>query len=473
VTRADRYARFLAIAAVAGVAWLLTPAIFDLDDAYIALHSAQVAVDGADPVFDVSALTGATSPVYVALLAALIHTGIPGLLALRLATAAGAAAYALALWRLGGALTLSVRHTIALIALTLGSGLALMQATNGLETGWALALSTWLISEAIRRRAFTTAAGAALLPFLRPDLGPAAVVLFVYACREQPLRGKATCAAIGLLVAAPLVLWLHHDTGEWVPQTLQAKAFFYAEMCRPFEEKALALYTASANYLLMMAPLAICSLALWREPLGRSGLAAIALTLAAFLIAFPGGLFHNDSRYLYAIATPWLSLGAAVQFSRRGLLARTPAIVALLGIALAARSFLQPDRAALAEELRRVSSWVEQHVPREDVVLIHDAGAISVFARHRAVDVVGLKTIASIEAHRQWTVPSCGRERAHAVAEIARRSHASYAVVASTWDDVFQLRSGLEASGFTMTPLRSPEQEQRGYTVYRLDADTQ
>lgn len=459
--------------AVAAVAWLLTPAIFDLDDAYITLHSAQVAVDGADPIFDAHALTGATSPLYVALLAALIHLGIPGLLALRVATAGGASAYVLALWRLGGALTLSVRHTIALIALTLGSGLALMQATNGLETGWALALSTWLISEAIRGRAFITAAGAALLPFLRPDLGPAALALFVYAFREQPLRGKVIGAAIALLAAMPLLLWLHQDTGEWLPQTLQAKAFFFAEMCRPFEDKALAVYTASANYLLMMAPLAICALALWRDSLGRLGLAAIALTLGAFLMCFPGGLFHNDSRYLYAIATPWLSLGAAMQFSRGGLLARTPAIVALLGVALAARPFLQPDRAARAEELRRVSSWVEQRVPGEDVVLIHDAGAISVFARHRAVDMVGLKTIASIEAHRRWTVPSCGRERTQAVADIARRSHASYAVVASTWDDIFQLRSGLEASGFTMTPLRLPAQEQRGYTVYRLDAGTQ
>lgn len=471
--RADSYARLVACAAAASVAWLLTPSLFDLDDAYIALHSAQVAVDGVDPVFGVSALTGATSPAYVALLAALIRAGIPGMLALRLATAAGAAAYALALWRLGNVLALSSRHTIALIALTLGSGLTLMQATNGLETGWALALSTWLLSDAIRGRAVVVAAGAALLPFLRPDLAPAAVVLGLYASRGRPLRERAIGLGIGLLVASPLLLWVHHDTGEWLPQTLQAKALFFAEMCRPLQAKAIAVYAALSNYLLLMAPLAVCALALWRDALGRCGLAAIALTLAAFLIAFPGGLFHNDSRYLYAIATPWLSLGAALQFSRGGLLARTPAIVVLLGAALAVRPLVQPDRGALAAELQDASSWVEQSVPQDEAVLIHDAGAISVFARHRAIDLVGLKSNASIEAHRRWTMPSCGRERAIAVADIALRSHASYAVLASAWDDIFHLRSGLEASGFTMTPLRSPSPGQRGYTVYRLDADVQ
>jgi hypothetical protein len=46
---------------VVGVlAYVTTPTVFDLDDAYIALHSAQVAVSGSDAVYGAPALTGIT-----------------------------------------------------------------------------------------------------------------------------------------------------------------------------------------------------------------------------------------------------------------------------------------------------------------------------------------------------------------------------------------------------------------------------
>jgi len=38
----------------------------------------------------------------------------------------------------------------------------------------------------------------------------------------------------------------------------------------------------------------------------------------------------------------------------------------------------------------------------------------------------------------------------------------------SDWDDIFQLRAGLEANGFVLTPLREPQPHTRGYTIYRL-----
>jgi hypothetical protein len=131
--------------------------------------------------------------------------------------------------------------------------------------------------------------------------------------------------------------------------------------------------------------------------------------------------------------------------------------------------FIQPDRRMTAAELRDTSAWVEQHVPADAVLLVHDAGAISVFARHRAVDLVGLNTAGSIAAHRRWTLPSCGGARASAVADIARTSHASYAVFVSDWDANFNLRSGLAAHGFALTTLRTPQPGIRGYTVYQID----
>jgi hypothetical protein len=393
---------------------------------------------------------------------------VPGMLALRIVNAAGLAALVFALWRLGGALKLRTALRLALTALTLASGLVLMQATNGLETGWALALLTCLISEAYRRNVRVTAAGAALLPFLRPDLTPAAAALVAFAWRGLPWREKAGAVTIASLVSLPLLLWLRLDTGAWAPQTMQAKVAFFAEMCQPLGLKGIAVYGAVSKVLLVMGPITLFAAVLWRERLGRYGLAAVAATLAAYLIYFPAGLWHNDSRYLYAIFTPWLSFGAGLRLSRGGAIASMPVVSATLAATLAIWPFVQPSHADFAVETRAAAEWVDAHLPSDAVVLVHDAGAISVFAHRRAVDMVGLKTVSSIAAHQRWTMRSCGRDRARAVAEIAWASHASHVMLVSDWDEMFQLRSGLEANGFTLTALRQARPNSRGYTIYRL-----
>jgi hypothetical protein len=271
-----------------------------------------------------------------------------------------------------------------------------------------------------------------------------------------------------LCIGGPLLLWLRVDTGAWAPQTMQAKAVFFAESCQPLRLKAIAVYAAVSRFLLITAPISICATVLWRERLGRYGLVAIGLTLAAFLLRFPTGLSHNDSRYLYPILVPWLSFAVASRLSRGGPWARARTITALLAATVVIWPFVQPVRGEAAVELRTASDWVDRNVPADAVVLVHDAGAVSMFAHRRAVDLVGLKTIASIGVHQRWTMPSCGRDRAIAVAEIARQSHASYVMIVSDWDEMFQLRSGLEANGFVLTPLRTPPLNARGYTIYRI-----
>ncbi len=57
-------------------AYLVTPPRARLDDAYIALHSARVLLSGRDPIFGVPALAGATSPIHVAAIAALLGIGV-------------------------------------------------------------------------------------------------------------------------------------------------------------------------------------------------------------------------------------------------------------------------------------------------------------------------------------------------------------------------------------------------------------
>ena len=465
--------RVLACAIVIAAAYLVTPALFDLDDAYIALHGAEVAVRGADGVYGAPALAGATSPAYVAVLMGAVVLGIERLHALRLVTALGLAAYVFALLQLGRALQLSPQRRALLLMLTLGSGLVLMQATNGLETGWALAFATALIASATSGAEspaglYVAAACAALLPFLRPELLPTSGLLLLYASRQAGWDDRIKAIAIAAAVSMPLLLWIRVDTGAWVPQTIQAKQLFFAQACGELPLKAAVVFAAVSRFLVTMAPLAICAVALVRDRLGRCGALACAATLAAFAIRFPAGLSHNDSRYLYAILTPWLSYGVALRLRRGGVLGSVPVMTAIAVAACAAWPFMQPPRHAAADELVNTAKWVDSNVPADAVVLVHDAGAISLFAHRRAVDLVGLKTASSIDAHRRWTAPSCGRDRPTAIADIALASHASYAVVVSDWDETFAIRSGLEANGFVLTPVRTPPPHTRGYTVYRL-----
>ena len=113
--------------------------------------------------------------------------------------------------------------------------------------------------------------------------------------------------------------------------------------------------------------------------------------------------------------------------------------------------------------------WVREHVAADRTLLVQDAGVFAVETGNPLVDLVGLKTPASIEAHRRWTLPSCGADRALAVAEIARSSQAGVLIVTTDWDRAFTLTAGLRRQGIEVTEIRPAPAGQFGYAVYRLD----
>ena len=74
-------------------------------------------------MFGAPALAGATSPVYVALLTAILGFGIAtGDSALRLANALGSSRLRLPIWYLGETVVLALPRRVALVIVTLGSG---------------------------------------------------------------------------------------------------------------------------------------------------------------------------------------------------------------------------------------------------------------------------------------------------------------------------------------------------------------
>ena len=256
--------------------WLhisLTPPLARLDDAYIALHSARVVLSGHDPVFGVPALVGATSPAYVALLTAILGLGIaPETLRFDWRTRRGSSRLRRRLWYLGETAGLALVRRVVLVVVALGSGVVvLFNLTNSLETGWAIATLTFAIACARADRVIGVACAAGLLPFLRPDLAPAAAIVLAYAVRGRRRADQIRALAVAVAVAAPWLLWTRLDTGAWLTNTMQAKQLFFAEGCRPWIEKAATVMRATAVGLAQMFPLCLGVIALVPDRLGRCG----------------------------------------------------------------------------------------------------------------------------------------------------------------------------------------------------------
>jgi hypothetical protein len=224
---------------------------------------------------------------------------------------------------------------------------------------------------------------------------PTAVVIFGLAAWSQPWRVSAGLVMLAGAVAAPWLLFVHANTGAWLPATMNAKRNFFAEGCLPLNIRSGIAANGFRTFVVQAFPLSAGLAGLATIRLGRFGLLALLTALGAFALEVPGATFHNDYRYLTGISGPWFLLGLtalAARWPRRDLVT-----VALIAAAVAGAADRPPvlRQRRPAGELVAMATWVEAHSAPDDILLVHDAGAISVFADRRAVDLVGLKTPAS------------------------------------------------------------------------------
>lgn len=424
---------YLALAAALLAAW---PGAFPLDDGYITLHNARSLLAGGDGTYGGSALTGATSIVHLALLA-VASLVLPAKLASLLLCLAAALAY------VAGIETLVRRRTrggwaVALCFVALFAGTVPIQLVNGLETGMAMATVAWLLVLADDRR-LPFLAG--LAPFVRPEL---AVLAGLLVLRQRSLRQ----IAITVLVGLPWLAWLFIETGHVVPATAEAKAEFFAEDQWAWGGRLQALLSGAYMYL----PLAIGFSGLVRSAVGRIALVYVMALIGVGLVVLPASLNWNDSRYL-APLVPVLVLGLADLTKDRvgqfliGVIAVWTAICVPSTLTLLGKEWalVKGDEAAASRALGVL--------PRGAIVLVHDAGMPAWTAPGlHLVDVVGLKTETSIEAHRRDTIVGCQWDKA--LNRIASDSGARYAYVlqAPFWSCV---GSNLERAGWVLTPLPS------------------
>lgn len=445
---------------------------YPVDDAYAVEHAVAGILSGHESRFVGSTpWQGVTSPIYVASVALLsVLLPIP---------AAHWAVSALAVLSLaGGVYALCLRHAVnpwtaaAVVLFTLLAGTSLYQLANGLETGMAMAVVAWVLVafDHDRPRLWGYAlAGAA--PFVRPELAALAAICLAHAAiarRPGWARGVAAAAAAFAVVVLALVAL----GGSGLPNTAAAKAHFFAEGCLPIAVKASIAAQAVAAF---VGGLGLFSLGFLMAAAARLRV-VIALFVAVFLLAYvvelPGALFHNSARYLYVLL-PIAALGWAACLGHR--VERVRYASAAAGVIGAAAILLSAGRAvgfyrgelqAFARDNAAAAEWVAANVPTDSVVMVHDAGRISLAGAQPLVDLVGLKSPRSADVHRRTTYAQC-RRVPEAISEIAAAAGASYVVVFSGWDGIFRLIESLRATGWAVERVDTQRGESP-YKVYRI-----
>ncbi len=442
--------------------------LFPLDDAYITLDNARTLLTGVDHNYGQPALVGATSPIHLALVAGLGML-FPLAAASLVINAAAATAYAAALWAvsgLGGA-----KRTLRLGILGIGLAAAIPHLFNGLETGLALAGVAWSLVLASRSSAVALPLLLGSLPFVRPDLAPWSLALTLwraYVAGRDVRDWRAGARRLGadlslvFVAATPWLAWTSISLGTLFPSTVIAKRAFFAQEGLPLSMKALIVTQILFGSLL--APLALALVAGRRAPLAIPISATLFAFLAAYTMTFPGGLFHNNFRYL-ALVVPFCLYGVAYTKHMSGLLTKIGTFTFLVVLATTGVFRLTLGYQLTADD-EAAAVWAREHLAPNARVLVHDAGIPAWETGLRLVDVVGLKSPESIPQHVRLTAPTLGRERAEAVSRIALASGATHAIVL---DDPFwiEIDDDLRRKGWGLDLLRKPTVSP-GYWIYAL-----
>ncbi len=471
--------------AATALAWFATRAegkvSFPLDDSYIVLHAIDVAATGRDAAFPGTPwLAGVTSPVF-AVLALVLRAFLGGPAALQMGNALGVGALTAGLVRVYTARPHTRLLAPLAVLVAFVAGRALLHYSNGLETGLACATLVWLLALADGDETHTGPALpllAGVAPFVRPELGLLSLLLLgdrALARRALDPRAQATALARDLgwasLAALPWAALNLRTLGALLPNTVEAKAAFFAESCEPFTVRAQHVMVALIQFAVHLGPALLGGVLLGQRRAGRVAWAFALGMLLAYGHRLPGALMHNQQRYTQLLAPLGL---VGIAFARDTVNLRRVQW-ALLGLALVYGGItLRPHLTERTQarmlgrgELRNLSRWVRASLPPGSVLLAHDIGYLSATTSFRMVDLVGLRTPSSVASHRAHTLATCGAGRGDAVVEIARRTHPTHLVVYALWDGLFHFTDALHRAGFGIRALHvSPG----GYAVLALDA---
>ncbi|MBQ9259792.1 MAG: hypothetical protein IJ187_08095 [Neisseriaceae bacterium] len=491
-----------------------------MDDAYIVEHSVKGILSGQETSYiNSSPWDGVTSPVYVFILV-LFSTIMPVTYAHYLISALSI------LWLVAGWFILCKKHqlndivTIFIISITLSIGVTTYQLLNGLETGMAMAVLTWLliaINKDVLPLWFYILTG--IMCFLRPEFAALSAILVIYILMKRPmgyLKGLIIICASFISFSSLLYLC----SGHFIPNTMSAKSYFFAEGCRDFNVKKLSIIRRINAFIDNIGFYSLGFILVLLSKYRIILMLFIASFISAYFYKLPGALDHNYFRYPYLLLPialyGWvlfvnfyqkqnsyrvkiaiilsLLLCISIFFTTEFL---TQILIIIFGVSVLVVnqyrkfivtyvfsiiifmllvfsytipqiSFIEKE-AGITKDNFQASYWITQHIPHHSVILIHDAGLISEIVKNPLVDLVGLKTPSSIDIHRKMTYQQC-RRTPDAVATIAENAQAQYFVVNRDWNRFFRLTQSLKDRGWDVKRIDN-ERGATHYQVYKITKD--
>jgi hypothetical protein len=468
--------------------------VFPVDDAYIAIHNAQVLTGAPEHCFrNTPALIGSTSIVHTLLLSTFMLVLSP-LWAALFCQYVAILLYALAVVRLARVYSLSTVHLSLLLFVALLPGTPFYHLFNGLETCLALAAMVFALSLAVEgsvSRLLPVCCG--VLPLIRPEFAALCILPMIWLAWQRWSRRRdsgwlrSVGGDIGICFAAalPFVLLLRWNTGSFVPNTIGAKEFYFAEATLPHLIKRLWMEQSIREFAFAVGPAVAALMFLATTRLRIFALCFVPTFLAAYYIRFPGALAHYDHRYMYVLF-PLMLLGVCQgEFSNR----KSFRWVATGLLVLTAVQHVATLRSSWSEyvkqcqftrhQLTDLANFCNRSFSPDTRLLIHDAGYISFATQFELVDLVGLKTPAAVAYNRAITYPTSGYYRSVAISRLALDTHPQYLVVLNAWDRIFRISDGLRQNGWTLDRVWGDPTEietfspfdsayQKHYIVFRL-----
>ncbi len=421
------------IGLVAALYYVLDPEAIRpiFDDSYISLAYAQNLADTGKLSFDGQAWSsGATSPLHVLILAAVLRLGVDPFHASVFVGVASHALLSAAVYLLAWSIFRS-RLTAALAALAIAfTSYAALDAGNGLETSLFMAMvsfsmASFFLGKSERARALTGLLIA--LTFLtRPEGGFLVPAVLIYRWIDgDRAETFANLAKEAALLAGPAALAFggislyHLIVSDSLWGTAGAKLRFFREFDQPLQDKLSKvgdLVGLFAGPLLTFIVLAFAGAQ--RRQMILFGLFWIPIVVV-YAYAFPGGLSHYFYRYQHPML-PLLAVMAgagaayAITFAlRNDVVVKT---LVLLALAIAVIPIWQQyerwqniytfaanetfvDLEGMARDLNTI-------IKPNEVLATHDIGAVAYFAEYEVLDLVGLVNLQVGQYHAEQNVES-------------------------------------------------------------------
>ncbi len=463
------------------------------DDSYITLRFASNFFKHGGITFDGQHyLAGATSPLHIALTAALglvfdlqSASLLVGILAFCLC------AVVVYVW----ALQVYSNKVVAVTAglLVASNGWLVVDALNGLETTtfmlWSL-LTFYLFSSRERKPYYVVPLVLAIMT--RPEGWFVAASLWLWQGAQYLEKKDARIlrslrnAFIGFaILCLPYVAFSLHTVGQLLPSTVFAKAFFFAEMNTPLPERHTMFLFNLARFcytLLFPAPYLLLVFAVFDRRVARLPYLWFyaALFYICYFVFFPGAIAHYWGRYQHIfipIVIIAVSGGAAAMVERfRASSSRLPVVVFVIlyliynqsiGLVDAGRLYAGAI-ASTQSGIVDLAFWLKRHTRPDAVIAAHDVGAVGYFSEREIVDLVGLvnpEVRPYYAGRHSWQAVPLGRRK---VFRYLEQKKPDYLVMFEDWDPYFSFLgkggNGHFKKVFTSNRL-FPNQAK--YTVYR------